>query len=358
MEEKIMRPNNNRLLAILLTVVMCFTSIAPIMVFAETQPARTIIAQENFDDKVINTDAGEAAVKAAGGFWFGENNGSLYTMENGTLKYTDRHAKDLTDIRFYYNDPAQAEARELLKDDFTLSFRIKPLTNSLDRWVNWSQRLNPDGTIKEAIWEDGLRFSSGVLSGRGIADRTKAYVPQNQWSVIEVYFVYDETATAFYTDKNGVQHETGEIGAFTSYTVRLNGLNLGTATVGGSYPLKNAFHCIDFFRLFQGATGNYELDDLTLVTGAEIYNTNWDQSQEDYIANTKVFYDRAPVNTADYAYSLAIVGDTQVVCENDVEYNQNGMDTLYQWIVDNKVSKNIQYVIGVGDITQHQNNQA
>ena len=353
-----MRLKKNRIFAILLTVVMCFTSVAPVAVFAEGQTARTIIAQENFDDKAVNTGASESAVLAADGFWFGNSNGSLYTMENGTLRYTDRHENDLTDIRFYYNTPEQAAAREMLKDDFTLSFRVKPLMNSLDMWVNWAQRNDGNGNIGTPVYEDGLRLSWGVLSGRGVYDRTKAEVPLNQWSVIEVYFEYEEGAVAYYTDKEGVQHETGEIGAFTSYTVSMNGMTMGTASVGSSHPLKNAYHCIDMFRLFQGATGNYELDDLTLITGAGAYNTNWDQSQEDYIANTKVFYEKPMVDASEYAYSLAIVGDTQVVCENDALYNQNGMDTLYQWIVDNAAAKNIQYVLGVGDITQHQKDAA
>ena len=353
-----MRLKTNRIFAILLTVVMCFTSIAPIAVFAEDQAARTIIAQENFDDKAVNTNAGESAVLAADGFWFGNNNGSQYTLENGTLLYTDRDEDDLTDVRFYYNTAEQEAAREMLMDDFTLSFRVKPLMNSLDMWVNWAQRNDGNGNIGSPVYEDGLRLSWGVLSGRAVYDRTKAEVPLNQWSVIEVYFEYDASAPAYYTDKDGVQHNTGEIGAFTSYSVRLNGMDMGTAAVGSEYPLKNAYHCIDMFRLFQGATGNYELDDLTLITGAAPYSTKWDQSQADYHANTKVFYDKPAVNESDYAYSLAIVGDTQVVCENDALYDQNGMDTLYQWIVDNAASKNIQYVLGVGDITQHQNNAA
>ena len=353
-----MRLKNNRIFAILLTVVMCFTSVAPIAVFAADQTTRTIIAQENFDDKAVNTGATEAAVLAADGFWFGNDKGSQYTLENGTMLYTDRDEDDLTDILFYSNTAEQAAAREMLKEDFTLSFRVKPLMNSLDMWVNWAQRNDGNGNIGSPVYEDGLRLSWGVLSGRAIYDRTKAEVPLNQWSVIEVYFVYDETATAYYTDKNGVRHETGEIGAFTSYSVSLNGMDMGTASVGSNFPLKNAYHCIDMFRLFQGATGNYELDDLTLITGAAPYNTNWDQSQEDYHANTKVFYDKTAVNASEYAYALAIVGDTQVVCENDTLYNQNGMDTLYQWIVDNVDSKNIQYVLGVGDITQHQKDAA
>jgi len=51
----------------------------------------------------------------------------------------------------------------------------------------------------------------------------------------------------------------------------------------------------------------------------------------------------------DYAYSLAVVGDTQTVTYQNPELLKN----LYQWIVENKDEKNIQYVIGLGDITEY-----
>ena len=50
----------------------------------------------------------------------------------------------------------------------------------------------------------------------------------------------------------------------------------------------------------------------------------------------------------DYAYSFAVVGDTQMI-------NRLGkdaaMNTLYQWIVDNVEDQKIQHVFGLGDIT-------
>ena len=78
----------------------------------------------------------------------------------------------------------------------------------------------------------------------------------------------------------------------------------------------------------------------------------------------------------DYAYSFAFVGDTQVLSmldagtvpeEYDATTNKANivypagdtkgdtkyMDTLYQWILDNQPSKKIQYVFGLGDITEN-----
>ncbi len=49
----------------------------------------------------------------------------------------------------------------------------------------------------------------------------------------------------------------------------------------------------------------------------------------------------------DYAYSFAVVGDTQIICEKDPA----NMATIYDWILANKDSKNIKHVFGLGDIT-------
>ena len=52
-------------------------------------------------------------------------------------------------------------------------------------------------------------------------------------------------------------------------------------------------------------------------------------------------------NVEPYAYSLAVIGDTQIVNrDNPEEY-----PLIYQWIKDNAKSKKIQFAMGLGDIT-------
>lgn len=48
-----------------------------------------------------------------------------------------------------------------------------------------------------------------------------------------------------------------------------------------------------------------------------------------------------------YDYSFAIVGDTQTMCERDPA----AMESLYDWLIANKDDQKIEYVIGLGDIT-------
>lgn len=58
-----------------------------------------------------------------------------------------------------------------------------------------------------------------------------------------------------------------------------------------------------------------------------------------------------PEEAKDYAYSFAVVGDTQYLVKNDVNKGTNNTATLYDWIIANKESKKIQAVFGMGDIT-------
>ncbi|MBE6670298.1 MAG: hypothetical protein E7601_08850 [Ruminococcaceae bacterium] len=49
----------------------------------------------------------------------------------------------------------------------------------------------------------------------------------------------------------------------------------------------------------------------------------------------------------DFAYSFAVVGDTQHVTES----NPQNLAKIYQWLLDNQESKKIKHVLGLGDIT-------
>ncbi len=59
--------------------------------------------------------------------------------------------------------------------------------------------------------------------------------------------------------------------------------------------------------------------------------------------------DKEPVK--DYAYSFVVVGDTQIICYKDATKGTNYMSQVYDWIVANKEEKKIEYVFGLGDIT-------
>lgn len=66
----------------------------------------------------------------------------------------------------------------------------------------------------------------------------------------------------------------------------------------------------------------------------------------DMLLSTRWFTDKEPVT--DYAYSMVVVGDTQLLALK----NPGRMPMIADWIVENKDSKKIQFVMGVGDITE------
>ena len=61
--------------------------------------------------------------------------------------------------------------------------------------------------------------------------------------------------------------------------------------------------------------------------------------------------------SGEYAYSMAIVGDTQTLSLSDAKnYGADGyvprVNKIYDWLVANKDSKNIELVMGLGDIVE------
>ena len=100
--------------------------------------------------------------------------------------------------------------------------------------------------------------------------------------------------------------------------------------------------------------GNVDYTDENIVLHYDLRNTPEYTNITDLTGNgnnvtyTQMFYgDVVPVE--DYAYSIAVVGDTQTVAAGNAAKLKN----IYQWIIDNKDDKKIQYVIGLGDITEH-----
>ena len=86
-----------------------------------------------------------------------------------------------------------------------------------------------------------------------------------------------------------------------------------------------------------------------------------DNSGNDYwLRYEDTWYDEQEIEM-DYAYSFAVVGDTQMLNywapgangeQHDATKIANNMNGLYKWILDNQESQKIQHVFGLGDITE------
>ena len=69
------------------------------------------------------------------------------------------------------------------------------------------------------------------------------------------------------------------------------------------------------------------------------------------------FFSREDKDPGSYAYSMAIVGDTQSLVDSDVKNAgvagyEPRLEKVYDWLVDNAESKKIEMVLGLGDITE------
>ena len=78
-----------------------------------------------------------------------------------------------------------------------------------------------------------------------------------------------------------------------------------------------------------------------------------DQTGNGHDATPAFFERKSP--TSEYAYSFAFVGDTQFLVYQDAINGKAYASSIYDWIVQNKNSKNIKHVFGLGDITDTDN---
>ena len=130
---------------------------------------------------------------------------------------------------------------------------------------------------------------------------------------------------------NGKVVEVDQGGAWANSLMSQMGIN--TFTIGGKNPYKGGatpkclfYGSVDEVQIYAGA--------LTHAEAVALYEEN---------ANMWV----TPEKVTDYAYSFAVVGDTQIISYEDPDNLHN----IYDWIIDNKENENIEFVFGLGDIT-------
>ena len=100
-----------------------------------------------------------------------------------------------------------------------------------------------------------------------------------------------------------------------------------------------------------GTEGLIALYDLTKASGGRIA----DQSGNGYDVNFKSVWIAPEDQTSptDYAYSFAVVGDTQ----NITDRYKDKLGLVYDWILDNAEEKKTKFVFGLGDITENSNDE-
>ena len=79
-------------------------------------------------------------------------------------------------------------------------------------------------------------------------------------------------------------------------------------------------------------------------------------SAESSYAEDSNWLNTNPNAPGSYAYSIAVVGDTQSIVKKDLTNGTNYLASIYSWLAANKDAKKIRYVLGVGDITEYTEN--
>ncbi len=97
---------------------------------------------------------------------------------------------------------------------------------------------------------------------------------------------------------------------------------------------------------------------INMPTAAASYVTEGDWISSSGLELKKCEGGECDHTECDYVYSFAFVGDTQSLNYRDVTEGNENMSVLYNWIVNNKEKYNIEYVMGLGDITESFNSTA
>ena len=178
---------------------------------------------------------------------------------------------------------------------------------------------------------------------------------------MDVCIVYEENYVKLYLDGN-----------FHSQ-LPTNGVRFETSTmltdfcVGSDTKIANSFNgFIKEIALYSDCLNSSEIASLTskgvkdegsLFVHYDFTKNNTGARIDDITGNG---YDASPTwyereESFKYDYSFAVIGDTQVLVEHDAITNSgstNYTSAIYDWIVRNKTKKNIQLVMGLGDITE------
>lgn len=340
-----------RMYAMLLALVLCL-GLYPMTAVADTgDTLPEIVWWEDFSQAqatgTINKSGSDRKIATQNGMFVPTSTGTTYSFANGTLDYTAKVSGDYLDVRFSRGSVMEKN----LMQDFVLSFKLKPDTDTLSAQFSFSGRYEHSASLDSS--KNGFQIKSGKFYVGNTAADTTATIPANQWSLIEIAFHYNE-------DVMPTNPVLGK-GAIDSYTVMLNGEALYTVNL--SYYIKS----YDFFRMFRYTGGaTFELDDLRVALGNRSLK-DFDEAggvkADDYTQNFS-WFDQPENPATDYAYSFCVVGDTQILnmddyksrTPSDADYGNydaptNYMATLYDWIVANADSKKMAQVIGLGDIT-------
>ena len=209
-------------------------------------PGENYILREEFGKGTVNTNNVVADIAAADGLWVNTEKETVFNLENKTLNYIDNKA--FIDLRYYIDGNKPNMARDL-----TFSFWINPSVSDFGTSFAFTERkgVTVDGTSTDLSDDKIIKISKGKLNINNT--NTSKTIPANQWTHIELLCNYDPKATA----------TNGKAGAFTSFTVLMNGEFVQTMSAHEG----KLMHSLDSYRIFRYSNAPFAIDDLTISQG-------------------------------------------------------------------------------------------
>ncbi len=280
------------------------------------------------------------------------------------IEFTGGTQADLNGMSFANAENFYQIEKELATIPKTIEAEIYVPTSMSSRpGVIFGNYIDGDSTsnLNLEIHEKGkVRFRYGEKNNVCDAYASGVDVRTGDW--VHLTIVHDEVSgqnICYINGANPVVMTTTQYKAYASSISK-------TFRIGGDFRqgnLQNFKGLIRSIALFEDARTAEEvkLDATNGVNKAEqgllaYYNmprSNDEKDIEDLSQNgyTVDFYRNWFTNkeeVKDYAYSFAVVGDTQCLTEK----NETSLNNLYDWILANKEEKKIAHVFGLGDITQ------
>ena len=179
-------------------------------------------------------------------------------------------------------------------------------------------------------------------------------------SETEIFFVIDVTAAKMHCYVNGTLAQTiSNVNGLKDECHSVYPFVVGGNTTGSNYAhFKGEILAIsawsDILPADQIAKGTLLAANSSLLARYDFYGYTEGERYFDLsdkgqnLLVDKLWLDESEVEPATGDYSFAIIGDTQSL----IKYHPDEMAAMYDWILEHQTEFNIQYVMGLGDVTE------
>ena len=183
---------------------------------------------------------------------------------------------------------------------------------------------------------------------------------------VNIAVVHTGTELQCYINGELVETITNDIGP----AIGTPGLSLclgGDNRDGNTMTFNGAIRTVTMYsdiRTAEEVKSDYESGVVLTDAGLIAHYDMTDATADDYIKDlsghgydfSRTWMNKSGIDLTPYSYSFAVLGDTQKLnyydtVTNGVTGEGSKMGAIYDWIVANKDAKNIQYVMGLGDVT-------